>query len=35
MVEQDIAYLRSQSLLYDIKLLLLTIPVVLKGRGGA
>jgi lipopolysaccharide/colanic/teichoic acid biosynthesis glycosyltransferase len=34
MVEQDISYLRTQSLLYDIKLMALTLPVVIKGRGG-
>lgn len=35
MVEMDIAYLQSQSLLLDLKLLLLTIPVMLFARGGA
>lgn len=35
MVEMDIAYLQSQSLLLDLKLLLLTIPVVLFACGGA
>jgi lipopolysaccharide/colanic/teichoic acid biosynthesis glycosyltransferase len=34
MVEQDISYLQTQSLLYDIKLMALTLPVVIKGRGG-
>jgi lipopolysaccharide/colanic/teichoic acid biosynthesis glycosyltransferase len=35
MVEMDIAYLRNRSLAYDLKLILLTIPAVLNGRGGA
>ena len=35
MVELDIAYLRSQSLWEDLKLILLTIPVMITGRGGA
>lgn len=35
MVEMDISYLRQQSLLYDLKLIFLTIPVMLFGRGGA
>lgn len=34
MVEMDIAYLQRQSLLYDLKLILLTIPVMFLGRGG-
>lgn len=34
MVEMDIAYLRNRSLAYDLKLILLTIPAVLNGRGG-
>ncbi len=34
MVEMDISYLRKQSLLYDLKLIILTIPVMLLGRGG-
>lgn len=35
MVDQDIAYLHTQSLLYDLKLMLLTVPVMITGRGGA
>jgi lipopolysaccharide/colanic/teichoic acid biosynthesis glycosyltransferase len=35
MVEMDIAYLQQQSLLKDLKLILLTIPVMAHGRGGA
>jgi lipopolysaccharide/colanic/teichoic acid biosynthesis glycosyltransferase len=35
MVEMDIKYLREQSLLLDFKLILLTIPVMVLGRGGA
>lgn len=35
MVDQDIAYLETQSLLYDLKLMILTVPVMLTGRGGA
>lgn len=35
MVEQDITYLQSQSILYDLKLICLTVPVVIYGRGGA
>lgn len=35
MVEMDIAYLQRQSILIDIKLILLTVPVMLFGRGGA
>ncbi len=35
MVEMDITYLRQQSLLQDLKLILLTIPVMVYGRGGA
>ncbi len=35
MVEQDISYLQTQSLLYDLKLMVLTLPVVINGRGGA
>jgi lipopolysaccharide/colanic/teichoic acid biosynthesis glycosyltransferase len=35
MVEMDIEYLRQQSLLEDLKLIALTLPVMLKGRGGA
>jgi lipopolysaccharide/colanic/teichoic acid biosynthesis glycosyltransferase len=35
MVEMDIAYLRRQSLWEDLKLILITIPVLLTSRGGA
>jgi lipopolysaccharide/colanic/teichoic acid biosynthesis glycosyltransferase len=35
MVEMDIAYLQQQSLWQDLKLVVLTIPVVVLGRGGA
>jgi lipopolysaccharide/colanic/teichoic acid biosynthesis glycosyltransferase len=35
MVEMDITYLRQQSLLQDLKLILLTVPVMIYGRGGA
>ncbi len=35
MVEMDIEYLGQQSLLEDLKLIALTLPVMLKGRGGA
>ena len=35
MVEMDIAYLQRQSLWEDIKLIFLTVPVVIKKRGGA
>ena len=35
MVEMDIAYLQQQSLLQDLKLIILTIPVMVLGRGGA
>jgi lipopolysaccharide/colanic/teichoic acid biosynthesis glycosyltransferase len=35
MVEMDIAYLRNQSILEDIKLIVLTIPVMILARGGA
>jgi len=34
MVEMDIDYLGQQSLLEDLKLIALTLPVMLKGRGG-
>lgn len=34
MVEMDIEYLGQQSLLEDLKLIALTLPVMLKGRGG-
>lgn len=35
MVELDIAYLQRQSLWEDIKLIVMTVPVMLNGRGGA
>jgi lipopolysaccharide/colanic/teichoic acid biosynthesis glycosyltransferase len=35
MVEMDIEYLQQQSLRKDLKLIALTIPVMLHGRGGA
>jgi lipopolysaccharide/colanic/teichoic acid biosynthesis glycosyltransferase len=35
MVAQDISYLETQSLWYDLKLMLLTLPVMISGRGGA
>jgi len=35
MVEMDLAYLRQQSLWLDLKLIALTIPVMIKGSGGA
>jgi len=35
MVEQDISYLETQSLLYDIKLMVLTVLVMVNGQGGA
>ena len=35
MVEQDISYLQTQSVLYDLKLIALTLPVVISGKGGA
>ncbi len=35
MVEMDIAYLQHQSLWEDVKLIALTVPVMLQGRGGA
>lgn len=34
MVEMDIDYLQTQSLRYDLKLILLTVPVMVLGRGG-
>jgi lipopolysaccharide/colanic/teichoic acid biosynthesis glycosyltransferase len=34
MVEMDIEYLGEQSILQDLKLIALTLPVMLKGRGG-
>lgn len=35
MVEMDVAYLRQQSILQDLKLIALTLPVMVMGRGGA
>lgn len=35
MVEMDISYLQQQSLLKDLKLIVLTVPVMLFARGGA
>jgi lipopolysaccharide/colanic/teichoic acid biosynthesis glycosyltransferase len=35
MVEMDIAYLQQQSLWHDLKLIFLTVPVMIQGRGGA
>jgi lipopolysaccharide/colanic/teichoic acid biosynthesis glycosyltransferase len=35
MVEMDIAYLQQQSIWLDLKLIFLTIPVMMLGRGGA
>jgi lipopolysaccharide/colanic/teichoic acid biosynthesis glycosyltransferase len=35
MVEMDIDYLQKQSLREDLKLVLLTVPVMVKGQGGA
>jgi lipopolysaccharide/colanic/teichoic acid biosynthesis glycosyltransferase len=34
MVEMDIEYLKEQSILQDFKLIVLTLPVMLQGRGG-
>ena len=34
MVEMDISYIRQQSILLDLKLIALTVPVILLGRGG-
>jgi lipopolysaccharide/colanic/teichoic acid biosynthesis glycosyltransferase len=34
MVDMDIAYLQQQSFWRDLKLIALTVPVMLKGRGG-
>jgi lipopolysaccharide/colanic/teichoic acid biosynthesis glycosyltransferase len=34
MVEMDVEYLRKQSILQDLKLIALTLPVMLQGRGG-
>jgi lipopolysaccharide/colanic/teichoic acid biosynthesis glycosyltransferase len=35
MVEMDIEYLEQQSIWQDLKLIALTLPVMLRGRGGA
>jgi lipopolysaccharide/colanic/teichoic acid biosynthesis glycosyltransferase len=35
MIEMDITYLQEQSLLQDLKLIVLTVPVMLFARGGA
>jgi len=35
MVEMDIEYLQQQSLWSDLKLIILTVPVMLQGHGGA
>ena len=35
MIEMDIAYLHQQSIWLDLKLIALTVPVMLRGRGGA
>jgi lipopolysaccharide/colanic/teichoic acid biosynthesis glycosyltransferase len=35
MIDQDISYLETQSLIYDLKLMVLTVPVMITGRGGA
>jgi lipopolysaccharide/colanic/teichoic acid biosynthesis glycosyltransferase len=35
MIDMDIAYLQRQSFWEDIKLIALTVPVMLLGRGGA
>ena len=34
MLEMDIEYLCEQSILQDVKLIALTVPVMLGGRGG-
>ena len=34
MIEMDIAYLHQQSIRQDLKLIALTVPVMLLGRGG-
>jgi len=34
MVDMDISYLQQQSILLDIKLIVLTVPVMIMGRGG-
>lgn len=35
MVDMDITYLKSQSILQDLKLVFLTVPVMIMGRGAA
>jgi lipopolysaccharide/colanic/teichoic acid biosynthesis glycosyltransferase len=35
MVEMDLEYLEQQSVVADLKLIALTVPVMLRGRGGA
>ncbi|GAC1409103.1 MAG: hypothetical protein NVSMB49_28860 [Ktedonobacteraceae bacterium] len=35
MVQMDIDYLKRQSLREDLKLIVLTVPVMILGRGGA
>ncbi|HZC04090.1 MAG TPA: sugar transferase [Ktedonobacterales bacterium] len=35
MIEMDVAYLENRSIWYDLKLVILTAPAVLKGRGAA
>jgi lipopolysaccharide/colanic/teichoic acid biosynthesis glycosyltransferase len=35
MVDMDISYLQQQSIWLDIKLIVLTVPVMIMGRGGA
>ena len=35
MVDMDIAYLQEQSIWLDLKLIVLTVPVMVSGRGGA
>jgi lipopolysaccharide/colanic/teichoic acid biosynthesis glycosyltransferase len=35
MIEMDIEYLQQQSLWQDLKLIILTVPIMLQGRGGA
>ena len=35
LVEMDIEYLEQQSMLQDLKLVALTVPVMLRSRGGA
>jgi lipopolysaccharide/colanic/teichoic acid biosynthesis glycosyltransferase len=35
MIDQDINYLEAQSLRYDLKLMVMTVPVMITGKGGA